>query len=262
MYGVDRLAEDLTRLGVERGETLLVQSSLRSIGPMADGPGTLLEALRRVLGPEGTVVVYTATPENSNTSRLALAPTDGMTPEQSRAYWEAKPPFDRARTPTSKILGHFSELVRRHPDAVRSSHPQTSFAALGSQARELTRRHRWAGHLGQHSPVQKLYDRGARALLIGVPVWCCTAFHLAEYLQDDPPMQRYGCVITDPGGRRRWVHFEAVHLRDEHFEPMASALETGMPSLLSGTLGDASCYLLRIAEGVDVADKFLRGNRS
>jgi aminoglycoside 3-N-acetyltransferase len=262
MHVVDRLARDLARLGVERGETLLVQSSLRSIGPMADGAGTLLAALRRVLGPEGTLVVYTATPENSSTSRLALAPTEGMTPEQRRAYWEAKPPFDRAETPTSRILGHFSELVRRQPGAVRSSHPQTSFAALGGQAHDLMRRHRWAGHLGRHSPVQKLYDRGARALLIGVPLWCCTAFHLAEYRQADPPMQRYGCVITDPRGQRRWVHFDAVHLRDEHFEPMTSALEVGMPSLLAGTLGDASCYLLRISEGVDVADKYLRDHRS
>ncbi|KJK57908.1 aminoglycoside N(3)-acetyltransferase [Saccharothrix sp. ST-888] len=262
MHGVDRLTADLGRLGVERGETLLVQSSLRSIGPMADGAATLLEALLRALGPDGTLVVYTATPENSNTSRLALAPTDGMTPGQRQAYWDARPPFDPARTPTSKILGHFSELVRSHPKAVRSSHPQTSFTALGSRARELMRGHRWAGHLGQHSPVQKLYDRGARALLIGVPVWCCTAFHLAEYRQDEPPMQRYGCVVTDRRGQRRWVHFEAVHLRDEHFEPMTAALEAGMPSLLAGTLGDASCYLLRIAEGVDVADKFLRDHRS
>ncbi|MDH6126223.1 AAC(3) family N-acetyltransferase [Kitasatospora sp. GP82] len=258
MHGVDRLEADLGRLGVQRGETLLVQSSLRSIGPMADGARTLLEALLRVLGPDGTLVVYTATPENSNTSRLALAPTDGMTPEQRQAYWDTRPPFDRSRTPTSKILGHFSELVRRQPEAVRSSHPQTSFTALGHGARDLMRRHRWAEHLGVHSPVQRLHDRGARALLIGVPVWCCTAFHLAEYRQQDPPMQRYGCVVTDRRGQRRWVHFEAVHLRDEHFEPMASALEAGMPSLLAGTLGDADCYLLRITEGVDVADKFLR----
>jgi len=262
VFAAGKLEQDLRDLGITRGETLLVQSSLRSIGRVDGGAGTVLKALMHVLGEEGTLVVYTATPENSDTSRLALAPTIGMSPAQLREHRDRMPPFDPAASPTSPILGHFSEVVRAEKGAVRSSHPQTSFTALGRRAEELMAEHRLDCHLGDRSPVRKLYDSEARALLIGVPVWCCTAFHLAEYWQPEPPMQRYGCVITDGPGLRRWVHFDAVHLVDEHFVPMGPALAAGMPNLVEGMFGDADCFLLRIPEGVDVADKFLRECRS
>ncbi|KQV24132.1 MULTISPECIES: aminoglycoside N(3)-acetyltransferase [unclassified Kitasatospora] len=255
MTGIDELERDLRSLGITPGETLLVQSSLRAVGPIEGGPATLLAALRHVLGPEGTVVAYTATPENSNTSRLSLAPTDGMTDQQKQAYWDSRPPFDPDTTPTSRILGHFSEVLRQTPGARRSHHPQTSFAAIGRRAAELTDAHPLESHLGESSPIGRLYAARARALLIGVPVWCCTALHLAEYRQPDPPIQTYSCVL--PNGR--WQSFDAVHLRDEHFEPMTGVLSE-MPSLHRGRLGAADCFVMDIADGVDVADKFLRDN--
>ncbi|MFI5531499.1 aminoglycoside N(3)-acetyltransferase [Kitasatospora sp. NPDC051853] len=254
MTGAAELERGLRELGVEEGETLLVQSSLRSLGELDGGPEALLKALLAVLGESGTLVVYTATPENSNTSRLALAPTQGMTERQKQEYWRTRPPFNPDTTPTSRILGHFSEVVRLAPGAVRSHHPQTSFAALGRLAVDLTENHPIDSHLGERSPVGRLRDRRARALLIGVPVWCCTALHLAEYLQPDPPVQTYGCVLPDGN----WTSFEAVHLRDEHFPGMTGALER-MPSLVRGPLGEADCFLMDIADGIEVADRHLRG---
>ncbi|MFJ8045136.1 aminoglycoside N(3)-acetyltransferase [Kitasatospora sp. NPDC096147] len=256
MTGAAELEQDLRALGIEEGETLLVQSSLRSLGGLDGGPEVLLRALLATLGERGTLVVFTATPENSNTSRVALAPTEGMTEQQEREYWRTRPPFDPDRTPASRILGHFSELVRQAPGAVRSRHPQTSFAAIGLRAADLTADHLLDSHLGPDSPVGWLYRHRARALLIGVPAWCCTALHLAEYLQPDPPLQTYGCVLPDG----HWTSFEAVHLRDEHFPGMTGALEA-VPSLIRGGLGAADCFLMDIADGVTVADRHLRDRR-
>ncbi|WP_441250737.1 aminoglycoside N(3)-acetyltransferase [Kitasatospora sp. McL0602] len=261
MFAAGKLEQDLQALGVRAGETLLVQSSLRSVGPVDGGAETILKALLGALGPEGTLVVYTASPENSDTSRMALALTDPLPPAELRAHRATMPPFDLATTPTTPILGHFSELVRAQPGAVRSRHPQTSFTALGPKAGELMAEHALDCHLGERSPVRRLYDSGARALLVGVPVWCCTAFHLAEYRQPGQPGQRYGCVITDGRGLRQWVHFDAPKLEDEHFVAMGEALADDITGLVRGRLGDADCFLLSIAEGVDASTAWLARRR-
>jgi aminoglycoside 3-N-acetyltransferase len=172
------------------------------------------------------------------------------------------PPFDPVRTPASRTLGRIAEEVRTTPGAVRSAHPQTSFAALGPAAGELMGDHPLACHLGERSPTHRLYRAGARALLIGVPVWCCTPLHLAEYWQPVlPPMQRYGCVVTDGHGRRQWAHFDDLPLTDRHFAVMGDALAEQMTDLVTGPFGDAPCFLFPIAEGVDLATKWLL-NRS
>ncbi|AUG79176.1 Putative aminoglycoside 3-N-acetyltransferase [Kitasatospora sp. MMS16-BH015] len=261
MYAAGQLEQDLRALGVRAGDTLLVQSSLRSVGPVDGGGETILKALLGVLGPEGTLVVYTASPENSDTSRLALALTEHLGPAELRAHRATMPPYDPATTPTSPILGAFSELVRAQPGALRSAHPQTSFTALGPKAAELTARHDLDCHLGERSPVGALYRTGARALLVGIPVWCCTAFHLAEYRLPGQGTQRYGCVVTDSRGLRQWVHFDAPKLEDEHFVRMGEALAQDIAGLIRGRLGEADCFLLAIPEGVDACTAWLGRER-
>jgi aminoglycoside 3-N-acetyltransferase len=50
---VDMLAADLEGLGVEAGMTLLVHSSVSSLGWVCGGPQAVIEAVRTVLGPTG-----------------------------------------------------------------------------------------------------------------------------------------------------------------------------------------------------------------
>ncbi|WP_052390512.1 aminoglycoside N(3)-acetyltransferase [Streptomyces sp. NRRL B-24484] len=258
-WTVGDLTRQLRAMGLGRGDTVLVQSSLRRLGELAGGAATLLDALLETVGPDnGTVVVYTASPENSDTSRLARELTAGMTLEEEAAHKRSMPPYDRAATRTSPVLGWFPEHVRAHEKAVRSAHPQTSFTAVGGRAAELMAGHRLESHLGPHSPAQKLYDDpDARALLIGLPVWCCTAFHLAEYQLPHPPSQVYGCVVPDPDGGSHWEHFNAVKLVDEHFMPMGPVLEKTVAGLVSGPLGDAACWLVPVRAGVDAARNYI-----
>ncbi len=87
----------------------------------------------------------------------------------------------------SQRMGVLAEYVRCAPGAVRSDHPQTSFAALGPRARQLTDGHDLTCHLGERSPVGGLYAADGQILLLGLGYEACTALHLAEYRLPVPP---------------------------------------------------------------------------
>jgi len=50
----DHITRDLRALGVREGGTLLVHSSLSSLGFVRGGPKAVIEALRAAIGPQGT----------------------------------------------------------------------------------------------------------------------------------------------------------------------------------------------------------------
>lgn len=200
---VARLTEQLRGLGVgPHTGVLLVHAALRAVGPVAGESAGVLAALRAALGPGGTLVVYTATPENSLTSRLHLTATAGLSAVERAAYLAAMPPFDPLTSPCSPTVGRLSEELRGTPGARRSAHPQTSFAALGPLAGQLVADHPYECHLGEESPVGRLYRAGASVLMLGAPLTTCTVFHLADYRVPSPPRKRYGCVVKGPRGNR------------------------------------------------------------
>ncbi|WP_051969954.1 aminoglycoside N(3)-acetyltransferase [Kitasatospora azatica] len=248
------LTAQLRGLGVGPGTgVLLVHAALRSLGPVVGASAGVLAALRAALGPDGTLVAYTATPENSATSRLHQQATAGFSPVERAAYLAAMPPFDPLRTPCSPTVGRLSEELRCTPGAVRSTHPQTSFAALGPRARPLLAQHPYHSHLGEESPLGALYRAGASVLMLGAPLTTCTAFHLAEYRIPSPPQKRYGAVVRGRG----WVGFDGVDLDDRHFARM---LETIRPRLRArcGRIGGAEALLMPLRPAVDAATEWLR----
>jgi aminoglycoside 3-N-acetyltransferase len=146
----DELARELRGLGLQAGTTVLAHASLRALGRVDGGAKAVIGALRHVLGPAGTLVVATTTAANSDSSRNHLATIDGMTLSEVRAYRATMPPYDRAVTPAE--TGQIAEEIRTNPDAIRSAHPQSSFAAIGPLASALMRDHRIGCHLGEDSP--------------------------------------------------------------------------------------------------------------
>ena len=254
-----RLVRDLRALGIGTGEVLLVHASLRKVGWVQGGAATVVAALREVLGGRGTLVVPTQTADNSDTSRLHLARIAGMTGDEVDRFRAAMPAFDVTAT-SATSMGRIAEAVRRTPGAVRSSHPQTSFAALGPLAVPLMAGHAPDCHLGERSPVARLYDAGARLLLLGVDYGACCAFHLGEYrYTESPPTQAYGCVIAADRGARWWWYHDVV-LDDSDFRRLGAAFEaTGQ--VTGGSVGAAACRLAGVPAAVDFATRWLAENR-
>jgi aminoglycoside 3-N-acetyltransferase len=253
------LCSDLRALGVRTGQVMLVHASMRWLGPVEGGAPTVVAALRDAVGSEGTLVVSTGTAGNSDTSRIYLTRTAGMTAEQVSRYRAAMPPFDPATTP-SEGMGRIAEQLRTTPDAVRSAHPQSSFAAVGPMARKLMDGHAIDCHLGESSPLARLYEVGAWILLLGVGYPACAAFHLAEYRYvDNPPMRSYRCVIA-VDGRALWHEYRDVVLDDRDLGDLGADLErTGIAG--RGHVGQADCRLTPMAPTVDFATEWLRQHR-
>jgi aminoglycoside 3-N-acetyltransferase len=253
-----QLVEDLRALGVASGKTLLVHASLRRIGWVDGGAPTVVAALRDALGEDGTLVAGAGTPENSMTSRAFRAETDGFTKAEKYEFRKQMPAFDRNSTPTS--VGAVAEAVRTTSGAVRSAHPQTSFSAVGRQARSLMAGHQLHCHLGEESPLGKLYKQDASILLLGVGYEVCTAFHLAEYRYTrEAPMRNYYCVVMGRNGRR-WRRYRDVVLDDSEFEVIGKSLDNEK-QVPSRTVGGADSRLISLRDAVDFATDWMRDQR-
>jgi aminoglycoside 3-N-acetyltransferase len=263
--GREQLAADLDSLGLHRGQDLLIHCSLRRTRQIEGGAATLLAAIREVAGPCATLVVPTQTAGNSFSSDAFRAATAGMGATERARFVAAMPGFDPASTPSTG-MGAFAEYLRTQPSACRSSHPQTSFAAIGSRARACTSVHDLDCHLGDRSPLGWLYTVGAAILLLGVGYSVCTAFHLAEYrLPGEPPRRSYRCFVSE-GGKRAEREFADIDLDDSDFALLGADLEaiaeTGTSSgLRRGLVGAAECRLVPMRLAVDFACSWLVAHR-
>lgn len=251
------LTDDLTALGVFPGATLLVHSSLSSLGWVCGGAPALVQALTDAVGPSGTVVVPTQSGECSD-------PAEWQNPPVPEAWWETiraqMPAYDPAVTPTAGV-GRVPESLRTWPGAVRSAHPQTSFAALGPRARELMEPHPMKDSLGPGSPLGRMARSGAQVLFLGTGYATCTAFHLAEYRLPASPRTNCGAPVRSSSGERVWAEFTDVALDEEDFPRIGADFEAQAPVTV-GTVGAATARLFPMAEAVDFAAAWMRRHRA
>ncbi|MFC5925734.1 aminoglycoside N(3)-acetyltransferase [Micromonospora vulcania] len=250
------LAAQLRLLGVRPGGTVLVHAALSPLGFVCGGPQAVVLALRDALGPDGTIVVPTHTPDNSD-------PAQWRNPPVPASWWPLiraeMPGFDPAITP-SHFMGAVAEMVRCWPGALRSTHPQVSFAALGPAAERVVAGHDRADMLGEGSPLARLYDLDADVLLLGVEHDVNTSLHLAEYRCPAPPRERLGAAVRTADGGRAWVWWEDVRLDEADFGALGRDLEaTG--AVRTGPVGTGTGRLMRQRAAVDFAVRWIARNR-
>jgi aminoglycoside 3-N-acetyltransferase len=255
-HTVQSLASDLRALGLTAGDTALVHSSARSLGFVAGGTQAVVQALLDVLGPAGTLVVPTHTPDNTD-------PADWRNPPVPESWWQAirsqAPGFDRSRTP-SRWMGVIAETVRTWPGALRSDHPHVSFAAVGRQAASVTGVHQLDDALGERSPLGAVYRLDGKVVLLGCGHDSNTSLHLAEWRQKSPPRDVTGASVRRSDGTGEWISWTDVADNTDDFEQIGAAFEVAV-GLSVGLVGDAEGRLTRQRALVDFATDWMAEHR-
>lgn len=151
----------LNRVGLQRGNAVLVHSSLSSFGHVEEGADAVIDALLETVGEDGTVLVPT------------LTGNEELSPEHP-------PTFDPLNTPC--WTGRIPETFRMRASAVRSFHPTHSVAAIGADAEELIKDHIYSiTPCDALSPYGKLAQQeNGYILLLGVDHDANTTMHHIE----------------------------------------------------------------------------------
>ncbi|MCX5556763.1 aminoglycoside N(3)-acetyltransferase [Streptomyces sp. NBC_00038] len=244
------VSAQLLSLGVRPGETLLLHSSLSSLGWVCGGAVAVVQGLLDTLGPDGTLVVPT---QSGDLSDPALWSNPPVPEEWWSAIRAAMPAYDPLVTP-ARGVGVIPETVRTWPGALRSAHPQTSFAAIGPGAAAVVEGHAPDCRLGERSPLARLEEMGARVLLLGAGYDTCTAFHLAEYRIPSPLVE---VGRPSPGG---WEEVTEVSISSERFDELGSDFERDRP-VVRGKVGAAGTRLFPVADAVAYAERWLALHR-
>lgn len=256
-YTAANISSDLRELGVASGQTVLVHSALSAFGYVVGGVRSVVAALLDTLGPEGTLVVPTHSSELSDPAHWAHPPIP-------QSWWDTvrseMPAYDPQLTGTRK-MGVLPEYVRHLPGTIRSSHPTSSFCALGPNADFVTANHVLENGFDDHSPLGRLYDLGASILLLGVGHVNNTTLHLAE---GRAPAMRP--VFTDGSpmivsGVRQWVTYQSLDYDARDFEQVgAEFAKTGLEHV--GPVGGAPSHLMPVVALVDFATTWFTQHRT
>lgn len=158
---VKRLHEDLSAIGLENGDRVLVRASVRAIG-VADQPAQkLLQALLDAVGEDGTLLSLSYTP---------FVRTPFGRPPNEMVFHERAPTY----------AGALPQLMLDDPRSLRSRHPTCSVVAIGKDAAKFVDGHDHSA--AAYLPIQRLVDCNGKMLLIGCvsssPGF--TTAHLAE----------------------------------------------------------------------------------
>lgn len=197
-----RMANDLRRLGLTAGETVMLHASVKAIGWIVGGPDMVIQAVLDVLGPEGTLMMYVKCED----------PLDGFdfwSVERKQAYLDEYPAFDPERSRALRSWSILTEYLRTWPGACRSNHPEASIVAVGGKAEWITSDHPLKYGYGRGSPLAKLCDSGGKVLLLGAPLNTLTILHHAEHIADIPNkrIERFTWPMM-VSGKRQWVDIE------------------------------------------------------
>lgn len=252
------IAADLRALGVREGSTVIVHTSLSSLGLVVGGEQTVVEALRDVVGADGTLVMPTQSWQLCDPAYL----NDSAIP---REWWPAirdhLPVYDPVVTPT-RTMGAVAELFRKLPGTLRSSHPHRSFAANGPNAAKIVARHELESPVGEGSPLAALYKLRADVLLLGVGHEKNTALHLAEHRCDYPGkhLVRNGAALL-VAGERRWTSWDELWVADDDFAEVGEAFgdDTGLERTAS--IGQAVGRLAQMQQLVGFAATWFPARR-
>lgn len=242
---VETLVSDFRSLGLSKGMTVIVHSSMSKIGWVCGGPVAVIHALMEVLTEEGTLIMPAHTGGFCDPSLWGNPPV----PE---SWWQTirdtMPAFDPKYTPT-RSMGAIAEIFRSFPGVLRSNHPVLSFCAWGKHKEYITENHSLEFALGETSPLARIYDLDGQILLLGVGHGNNTSLHLSENRSKTSVKTTAAAPIMKEG-KRIWAQYSEIDFQTDLFEALGADFEKTC-AIKKGAIGSADARLFRQRDCVD-----------
>jgi len=169
MDNVKELTTELKKLGIAKN-LVIAHASLRSLGSVR--AETLLEA---ILESTRGIVMPTFTYKSMLNPEIG-PPSNGMTYGNEKDLNKLAEQF-HADMPVDTTMGILPEVLRKHPQAKRSSHPIQSFAGIGADGAINSQ-----SVFEPFAPIAALAEQDAWVLLLGVDHQVNTSIHYGEKL--------------------------------------------------------------------------------
>lgn len=158
-----KLLKDLALCGINKGDTILVHSSLSKIGNLSNGSKTIIDALIEHIGVEGNVAMpaYSYIDSMENTAKLSN-------------YL-----FNPNSSPSK--VGKITDEFRKLPGVKRSIHPTHSICAIGPKSGIITEGHLNAvTNFGKNTPFHKIRELNGKIVGLGIDIGPITIYHTIE----------------------------------------------------------------------------------
>lgn len=248
------LERSLREIGVREGGVLVAHASLSSLGYVVCGAGAVLTALRRALGPEGTLLMPSFTGEFTDPSCWVDPP---LPPSMWHEVRDGMPLFDPDRS-LPRLMGQLGLTVLMDPGSARSDHPLCSWTALGPRAEELLADHDLRDPFGPRSPIGRAREADAQVLLLGVDQRRNSAILHAHVCSDVPQVRRNkGAFLAEVEEGRQWI----TPLRFGECMDGYGKLEDDLVSaglVRVERIGDCDCRLMELGPLAEAVQHMIR----
>jgi aminoglycoside N3'-acetyltransferase len=233
----DQIHKSLQAIGIQPGDGLLVHTALQFLGKPQGGVQIYLDALLDLLGETGTIAVPT----------FNFAFAKGQV-------------FEPATTP-SVGMGSFSELVRIHPSARRTTHPMQSLAVMGRFQSELIAADTPCA-FDDGSAFDKMLARDFKLLLLGASIQAASIVHYSEQ-RASVPYRYWKDFRGEIAGRG--IQTYRMFVRDERYDAQLKLVPVETELRARRLWNDAplnygKISACRLRDFVAVADELLRAD--
>ncbi|PUU93679.1 AAC(3) family N-acetyltransferase [Halanaerobium sp.] len=243
MYTKNDLIKDFKEIGIDPEGTLLVHSSMKSVGEVEGRADTVIDAFMDYMKDGLLVFPAHSWSEENNEDNIFNPKTE------------------------KSCVGILTNIFRKREGVLRSLHPTHSLAAYGKDAEEFI-----SGEEKVDTPCPrngcygKLYDRNAQILFLGCTLKSNTFIHGVEEWNQIP--NRLGekpveyKIITGDKIIKAPVHPHQAPVKDvsKNYDKLREPLlEKNI--CRTGKIGDAESYLCQAKEMADLTSTFLQKNQ-
>ena len=243
MHTQKSLLADLSRMGLTGNETILVHSSMKSIGEVEGRADAVLDALSRFF-QDGLLLFPSFTYASVNGN-------------------EGHDFYDVASSPA--CTGILPELFWHRPGVLRSLHPTHSIAALGKKAAEFIADHdTFNTAFNRKGPFGRLLDWNGKVLLFGVTLDRCTFIHALEEWAGVPMLSKEPIKLISRNHQKIDTPVDLYWHTGAHSEVFDRILPVFLEQnvVKPVTFGDASTLLVDCKMAYDTLVPILKQNPS